>query len=45
MDDQAAVDLVRSSTQEDYNIRGKQVINAAKKGGSTDNLTAIIIHL
>jgi len=45
LEDQDAVNLVRNSTQEDLNIRSKQLINSAKKGGSTDNLTAVIIRL
>jgi serine/threonine protein phosphatase PrpC len=45
IEDQGAVDMVRNSTHEDYNIRSKQLVNAAKKAGSTDNLTVVIIRL
>jgi len=45
IEDQAAVDIVRNSIQEDFNIKSKQLLNSAKKAGSTDNLTVIVIRL
>lgn len=45
IEDQAAVDIIRNSEHADVTAKSKALLVAAKKGGSTDNLTVMTIKL
>jgi len=45
IEDQGAVDLIRNQELVDCTTKAKHLLVSAKKGGSTDNLTVIVIRL
>jgi len=45
IEDQAAVDMIRSDEHIECTAKAKHLLISAKKGGSTDNLTVMVLKL